>query len=266
MLIDGKAIADDILKSVAAEVSLLSRAPRLTAITCAPNFETQKYLKMKKKKAATAGITLNVVEMPADTSTEAMVVCVERVTKESDGVVVQMPLPPQINLEMVLVAVPVDRDPDGFLFGKVPGACLPPVVGAIDEITKIHDLVWKDKIVIVLGAGKLVGLPAAEYARKAGSIVSVLIKETYDESLIQTADIIISGIGQPYFIKPALVKSGVVIFDAGTSEDGGVLVGDVDPLVAEKASLITPVPAGIGPITIAYLLRNLVSLSRQECS
>ncbi|MFT7645052.1 MAG: methylenetetrahydrofolate dehydrogenase (NADP+)/methenyltetrahydrofolate cyclohydrolase [Candidatus Paceibacteria bacterium] len=260
MIVDGRAIAASILDSVAVEVAGFSRAPRLSAITCAPNFETQKYLKMKKKKAATAGITLSVVELPADASTEEVVACVEQVVKESDGVVVQLPLPAHINIGIVLAAVPVDKDPDGFLYGKVPGACLPPVVGAIDEIAKIHNLVWEDKTVVVLGAGKLVGLPAAVYARQAGAIVSVLIKETYDECLIKKADIIISGIGQPGFIKPALVKRGVVIFDAGTSDDGGVLVGDVDPLVAEKASLITPVPGGIGPITIAYLLRNLVNL------
>jgi len=116
---------------------------------------------------------------------------------------------------------------------------------------------------VILGNGRLVGAPAAEYARKAGAIVTVLTKETYSEKLLLAADIIVSGIGQPHFIKAVNVKEGVVIFDAGTSEDGGVLVGDVDPQVAEKASLITLVPGGIGPITIACLLRNLVQLARQ---
>lgn len=261
MIVDGKTIAAEILKSVAKEVAPRSEgAPRLSAITCAPNFETQKYLEMKKQRAAAVGISLNVVELPAEASTEEVLACVEKVAKESDGVVVQLPLPEQINRELVISAVPVDKDPDGFLYGKIPGACLPPVAGAIDEISRIYNIEWKGKMVIVLGAGKLVGLPAAEYARQAGAKVTVLTKETYDEDMLKTADIIVSGIGQPHFIKPALVKSGVVIFDAGTSEEGGVLVGDVDPSVAMKASLITPVPGGIGPITIAYLLRNLASL------
>lgn len=262
MLVDGKAIAADILKSISEEVSSLSSAPRLTAVTCAPNFETGKYLEMKKRKAASVGIALNVVELPADASTENAVSCLKQIIEKTDGVVVQLPFPAQIDREAVLAAVPADKDPDGFSYGKTNGACLPPVAGAIDEISRIHKIEWQDKTVVVLGAGRLVGGPAAEYARKAGSLVTVLTKETYDGSLLKTADIIISGIGQPHFIKPEMVKSGVVIFDAGTSEDGGLLVGDVDPTVADKASFMTPVPGGIGPITIAYLLRNLVNLSR----
>jgi len=167
MIVDGKAIASKILDSVAIKVAGLSRAPRLSAITCAPNFETQKYLEMKKQRAAAVGITLNVVELPADVSTDAVLACVEKVAKESDGVVVQLPLPEQIDRELVLAAVPVDKDPDGFLYGKVPGVCLPPVAGAIDEISRVHDIAWPGKVVIVLGAGKLVGLPTAEYARQA---------------------------------------------------------------------------------------------------
>ncbi len=264
MFVDGKGIASTVLQTVAEEVATLPRAPRLSAITCAPNFETQKYLEMKKKKAASVGITLNVVELPEDASTEMVLSCVEKVAKESDGVVVQLPLPAQIDREQVLSAVPASKDPDGFLYGQVGGACLPPVVGAIDEISKIHNLDWVGKNVVVLGEGRLVGTPAAAYARLKGVKVTVLTKDTYQEELLKEADIIISGIGQPHFIKPQFVKEGVVVFDAGTSEDGGVLVGDADPLVAEKASLITPVPGGIGPITIAYLLSNLVTLADQR--
>lgn len=264
MLVDGKAIAGDMLEAVAREVAARPQgAPRLSAVTCAPNFETQKYLKMKKQRAAAVGINLNVVELPVDVSTEEAVACVTRVAKESDGVVVQLPLPEQLNQEIVLAAVPVDKDPDGFSYGRVAGACLPPVVGAIYEISRQHDIEWLGKTVVILGRGKLVGLPAAEYARQVGALVTILSKETYDEKLLKIADIIVSGIGQAHFIKPSFVKAGVVVFDAGTSEDGGVLVGDVDPAVAEKALLMTPVPGGIGPITIAYLLRNLAKLARQ---
>jgi len=108
----------------------------------------------------------------------------------------------------------------------------------------------------------LVGRPAAAYARARGAVVTVLTKETYDATALRSADIIITGVGQPHFITPELVKEHVILFDGGTSEDGGVLVGDVSPTVADRASLLTPVPGGIGPITIAYLLRNLISLTR----
>lgn len=262
MLVDGKTIAAEMLQSVAKDTATINAVPRLAAITCAPNFETQKYLEMKKRKALSAGIVLKVVELPEDATTKDVVSCVEQVVKESNGVVVQLPLPSQIDREVVLAAVPVNKDPDGFSYGEANDACLPPVAGAIDEISKRHKIEWQDKKVVVLGGGRLVGLPAAEYARRSGAQVTLLTKETYDETALRKADIIISGIGQPHFIKPEMVKNGVVIFDAGTSEDGGVLAGDVDPAVVDKASIMTPVPGGIGPITITYLLRNLVGLAR----
>lgn len=262
MLVDGKAIASDILNSVALDVAKLGNVPRLAAITCAPNFETQKYLQMKRLKATSVGVVLKVIELPVEATTKEVIDCVKQVAKESDGIVIQLPFPKQINLDEILSEIPSSKDPDGFCYGVNDLACMPPVVGAIDEISLREKLIWKDKQVIILGMGRLVGAPAAQYARRSGAIVNVLTKETYNEKLLLNADIIVSGIGQPHFIKSSMIKRGVVIFDAGTSEEGGVLVGDVDPQVADKAALITPVPGGIGPITIACLLRNLVQLVR----
>lgn len=264
MLVDGKAIAADILATVQEDVMAFKRAPRLSAITAAPNFETKKYLEMKRAKAAAVGITLNVIELPADVSTAAAVACVHEAAAQSDGVVVQLPFPAQVDRVALLAAVPVEKDPDGFRYGEVPGACFSPVVGAIDEISKRYEVAWAGKRVVVLGEGILVGRPAAAYARECGAKVTVLTKETYSPALLQSADIIISGIGQPHFITKDLVQSGVVVFDAGTSEEGGVLVGDAAAAVAEVASLLTPVPGGIGPITIAYLLRNVVVLAKGD--
>ncbi|MBP6881753.1 MAG: bifunctional 5,10-methylenetetrahydrofolate dehydrogenase/5,10-methenyltetrahydrofolate cyclohydrolase [Candidatus Pacebacteria bacterium] len=265
MLVDGKVIAADILAEVAELTAARPKAaPCLSAITCAPNFETKKYLEMKKAKAVAAGIELSVIELPVDVSIAEAVACITQVAAQSDGVVVQLPFPPHIDRAALIAAVPVEKDPDGFRYGEVLGACFSPVVGAIDEISKRHGVEWEGKHVVILGEGVLVGRPAAAYARERGAEVIVLTKETYDESKLRPTDIIISGIGQPHFIKPDMVKEGVVIFDAGTSEEGGVLVGDVDPEVGSKASLLTPVPGGIGPITISYLLRNLVSLTFQD--
>jgi methylenetetrahydrofolate dehydrogenase (NADP+)/methenyltetrahydrofolate cyclohydrolase len=260
MLVDGKKIASDLLLEVSAKVSKLEKTPRLSAITCAPNFETQKYLEMKKKKAASVGVILNVVELPEDARTEDVLSCLREVCKVSDGVVVQLPLPPQIDRDKVLESIPVDKDPDGFKFGVVEAACLSPVVGAIDEISRRHGVDWEDKKVVILGEGRLVGVPCLHYVHTKKSQVEIFNKDNFVESKLEDADIIITGIGQPNFIRDYHIKNGVVIFDAGTSEDGGVLVGDVSIEVGHKASLLTPVPGGIGPITIAYLLRNLVDL------
>ena len=262
MIIDGKAIAADILAEVATEVESLGEVT-LTAITCAPNFETKKYLEMKQRKAAAVGVTLNVVELPVETTTEQFVSQVFHIAQSTHGVVVQLPLPEHIDKDIVLRAVPVEKDPDVFAYGEKRDRVLPPVVGAIDEISQLHEVEWKNKRVVVLGQGTLVGKPAARYARKRGARVRVYEEGTLDLRSLKTADIIISGIGKPAFITADMVQEGVVVFDAGTSEDGGELKGDVHLDVASHAQLMTPVPGGIGPITIAYLLKNLVTLAKK---
>lgn len=263
MIIDGKDIANTIYKETAESVSSLSRAPRMTAITCAPNFETQKYLNLKKQKAAEVGISLNIVELSEDVTTEEVVACIQAVAKDADGIVTQLPFPPHVDREVMLKAIPPDKDPDGFNY-ELSELCLPPVVGAIDEIAKKYNFSWEDKKVAVVGYGTLVGKPAAHYAKSKGAQVTVITENTENpNAYIQEADIIISGTGRSHSITSDMVKEDVCIFDAGTSEDNGELAGDVHPDVVQKASLFTPVPGGIGPITVAYLLRNLVTLVRQ---
>lgn len=258
-LVDGRKIAQDIFAETAAIVKTLDKAPVLVAITCAPNFETQKYLEMKKRKAAEIGVSLRVVELPAEATTKDAVNCVRAVSSEVDGIVVQLPLPEHIAREEVLQAIPHNLDPDGFSYAGAEAACLPPVVGVIKEILEREKIAVSGKKVVVLGEGRLVGAPAAMWFKKMEADVQVLREtDTNHNSVIKQADIIVSGIGKPNFITPNMVKEGVIVFDAGTSEEGGVLVGDVHLDVAKVASLFTPVPGGIGPVTIALLLRNLV--------
>lgn len=264
MIVDGKKIAHELYRALAAEVKTLPKPPVLAAITCAPNFETQKYLELKKRKAADVGITLRVVELPESVTTSEAIACVEAVLPSVDGVVVQLPFPPQVDREALLSVIPIMKDPDGFAYGRSPDACLPPVVGAIAAIVATHQIDLTEGKVVVMGAGRLVGAPAATYLEQLGATFTVLTEETIDATeCLRDADVIISGIGKPHFITVDKVKEGVIIFDAGTSEDGGVMVGDVHPDVAAIARHYTPVPGGIGPITVAALLGNLVSLIRQ---
>lgn len=264
MIVDGKRIASEIYEVVTKEVAGMNTAPILAAITCAPNFETKRYLELKKRKAAEVGITLRVIELLETATTEEVVTCVLKVASEADGVVVQLPFPPHIDREKVLAAVPIDKDPDGFAYVENSLACLPPVVGAIKEIAEYYSCSFTDKQVLVLGQGRLVGAPAARFMRAAGAQVTISTKhdETQATQLLE-ADVIVSGIGEPHFITVNKIKHGAVVFDAGTSEDGGLMVGDVHPDVAHVATLFTSVPGGIGPITIALLLRNLVSLAKK---
>lgn len=145
MLVDGRKIAEDILSEITRVVTGFSNAPKMVAVTCAPNFETKKYLEMKKNQAAAVGVALNVVELPAEVSTKDVVDCVKRVAAECDGVVVQLPLPMRVDREAVLAEVPVNKDPDGFSYGLDEQACFSPVVGAIDEISKKYLIDWREK-------------------------------------------------------------------------------------------------------------------------
>lgn len=263
MIIDGKGIAQDIYRELQNTVTHMDVAPHLTVFTCAPNFETQKYLQLKKRKATQVGIGVNIIELPQTLTTEEIVQSVTHACMQTDGIIVQLPLPAHIDTEAVLAAIPVPYDVDGMHYDGTADTCMSPVVAAISEITERHDVLFAAQKVVVLGHGKLVGEPAALWAQTQGGQVVVLTKDSKDtEAEIASANILILGAGAPGFVKPEMIKEGVVIFDAGTSEDGGELVGDAHPDCAKKASLMTPVPKGIGPITIAMLLRNLISLAK----
>jgi len=261
MFVDGKEIARRIYETTRDDIATTGRTPRLGILTCAPTFETEKYLAIKEKKAADIGIHTRVVKLAGETSEEELLAQLASLVHESDGVVVQLPLPAHINKEVVLASVPPSHDADAL--NPQTDTVLSPVVGAITEILKTYEVPVFEKHVVVIGSGRLVGLPASQWFSEHGASVSIVTKDTADIAYYtKTADIIVSGAGVPGLITPDMVKDGVIILDAGTSEDGGMLKGDADPLCGEKASLFTPVPGGIGPITIAVLLRNVVELSR----
>jgi len=263
MIVDGRMIATDVLGRVATAISQLEAAPVLTIITCTPDLPTQKYLALKKRCAVEVGARVNVVELIDGCSTDDVVKTVQVAAEQADGVIVQLPLPESIDTDRVLAAIPTTCDVDAIHYDGESDV-LPPVVGAVAEIANRHEVTFNDKNVTIVGAGRLVGAPSALWSIGQGSRVKIITRETPDaESVtaLAAADIIISGAGVPGLLTADKVKAGVAIFDAGTSEDGGVLVGDADEGTATVASLFTPVPGGIGPITVACLLHNLASLA-----
>ncbi len=267
MIIDGRVIAAEIYAELKNKVSHLDSAPHLTVFTCAPNFETQKFLALKKRKAEEVGIAMNVIEFPADITTNEVVQSVVHAQMQTDGIVVQLPFPEAVNVDEVFKSIPASYDVDVMQYDGTTSQVLPPVVGAIQEMVDRHDIMLAAQKVVVVGRGKLVGAPAAMWAMKQGAQVSVVTEETADRAVqIAAADILILGAGQPKLVQPEHIKDGVIIFDAGTSEEGGVLMGDADPACIQKASFITPVPGGIGPVTVAVLLRNLVRLATKDNS
>jgi 5,10-methylene-tetrahydrofolate dehydrogenase/methenyl tetrahydrofolate cyclohydrolase len=264
MIVDGRTIAKDLYREIANRVTHLSQAPHLTVFTCAPNFETQKYLTLKKRKATEVGIGINIIELPEVLTTPEVVQSVHHACMQTDGIIVQLPLPAHIDTKAVLAAIPLKYDVDGMHYDGTAVSFMSPVVGAISEIAQRHDVLFASQKVVVVGHGKLVGSPAALWARGQGAHVTILTADSSDSestAAIAHADILILGAGVPGLIKPDMIKEGVVIFDAGTSEEGGELKGDAHQDCVGKASLITPVPGGIGPVTVATLLCNVVEAS-----
>lgn len=262
MIIDGNAIAKDIYREIANKMTHISHTPHLTIFSCAPNFETKKYLNLKKQKSMEIGITVDIIELPNTVTTMQMVQSIENSLIKTDGILIQLPLPNHIDIQIVIAAIPVGRDVDGMRYDGTSGTFMSPVVCAMSEITQRHNVSLISKDVVIVGKGRLVGAPSALWAISNGAQVTVLTKNsgnTESAVSIAAADIIIMGAGVPNLLQPEMIKEGVVIFDAGTSESEGKLTGDVHPDCAKKASISALVPGGIGPISIAALLRNVVT-------
>ncbi len=265
MIIDGKALAAEIIARVAGQAAVLPVPPHLTVFTCAPNFETQKFLALKQTQSAIAGIALTLHEFQPDVTLAEVSRAVTAATEVTDGIIIQFPFPPHLPITDLIPLIPATHDVDAFTYSGEGTAVLPPVVGAIDVIASAHGISFVGKNVVVVGNGRLVGVPAALYARAHGGVVTSITKDTANQAAITlAADILILGAGVPGLITADMVKPGVIIFDAGTSEEGGLLVGDANPDVASKAALLTPVPGGIGPLTIAILLKNVLSLAQEH--
>jgi methylenetetrahydrofolate dehydrogenase (NADP+)/methenyltetrahydrofolate cyclohydrolase len=196
-----------------------------------------------------------------DSTTAQALQALERLSNTCAGVIVQMPLPAQINLGDVLAALPPEKDVDAVSEGQT--FVKAPVAEAVSEVLRRADVVARGKRAVVVGAGKLVGAPVAELLTELGADVSIITRNEGSLLDLKDADIAVLGAGDPGFVKPRMLKEGVVLIDAGTSEASGRLVGDAEPACAEVASVFTPVPGGIGPIAVAMIFKNLFMLSKK---
>jgi methylenetetrahydrofolate dehydrogenase (NADP+) / methenyltetrahydrofolate cyclohydrolase len=267
MIINGRSITADVLRTVREEVSKLPHTPVVRAVTVAPSPATLSYLRIKQKKAVEAGMTLETVELQEDAGTDEVIHAV--LTEGADAVIVQLPLPASIDTNAVLQSIPLSKDADilsDMAKEKFRGGegLLPPVVGAVKEILESEQVSVSGKNVYVLGKGQLVGVPVSQWLQARGAEVTILGKEDTDLSVLKEADIIVSGVGQAGLLKKEYLTEGVVLIDAGTSESAGSIVGDMDPDCSEIASVFTPVPGGVGPIAVAYLFKNVLQLMKGE--
>jgi methylenetetrahydrofolate dehydrogenase (NADP+) / methenyltetrahydrofolate cyclohydrolase len=241
MIIDGRKIADEILSELPHDASLT------LGIVMGTDAASDSFVRMKEKTATRVGVALK--RFSPEQIDEALM---------CDGVLVQLPLE---NSEELIAKIPPKKDIDAL--GAHP-LVHSPVAGAIYEVLKRTGIEAKDKKAVVVGAGKLVGIPAANLLRELGAKVSVVTTEYGSLEELKDADIVVLGVGKPNLITPIILKPGVVLIDAGTSESAGVLRGDADPACAEVASVFTPVPGGIGPIAVAMIFKNLFALAKRK--
>jgi len=261
MIIDGRKIASEIVSRLTEKVKLLSRVPKIVVISTGE--DSLRYVAMKERVAEKIGVGFERRVLDRVT-TDEFVHAIETLNTDTTvtGVVVQLPLPSTIDTERVLAAIHPLKDPDGLSSRP---EVVAPVAAAIAEILEQSHVDVRGKNVVVVGYGRLVGKPVAQWMVDHGAHIFVADISTEDlASRTRTADVVVSGAGVAGLIRSEMVHEGVALVDAGTSEAAGKIVGDIDPACAGKADVFTPVPGGVGPVAVAKLYENLIELASRQ--
>ena len=288
-IIDGKAIAAEIKKEIAAEVNEIvakgGKRPHLAAILVGHDGGSETYVAHKVRACEECGFTSTLIRYEDDITEETLLAKVEELNNDPDidGFIVQLPLPKHFNEQKVIEAIDYRKDVDGFhpinagrLTIGLP-CYLSATPNGIMELLRRYNIDTKGKKCVVLGRSNIVGKPVANLMLQKGTpgdaTVTICHSRTANiEEECRNADIIIAALGQPHFVKENMVKEGAVIIDVGTTrvpttetKSGFRLMGDVDyPNVAPKCSYITPVPGGVGPMTIVSLMQNTLLAAKGE--
>jgi methylenetetrahydrofolate dehydrogenase (NADP+)/methenyltetrahydrofolate cyclohydrolase len=287
-ILDGKKISNEIKEEIAAEVAKMrergEKVPHLAAVIVGNDGASLTYVGSKVRSCEKVGFESTLVQLPSTTSELELLKKIEELNRDEniDGFIVQLPLPEQINTQRVLLAVDPDKDVDGFHptnFGKMAldmSTFIPATPFGILELLERYNIDTQGKHTVVIGRSHIVGRPMSILMGRKGwpGNSTVTLTHSHTKNIAQItlqADIIISALGVPNFLKADMVKDGAVIIDVGitrvaddTREKGYYITGDVDfENVSKKASFITPVPGGVGPMTIAMLLKNTL-LARER--
>ncbi|MFH6995694.1 bifunctional 5,10-methylenetetrahydrofolate dehydrogenase/5,10-methenyltetrahydrofolate cyclohydrolase [Flavobacterium sp. FlaQc-48] len=280
-LLDGKKTAEDIKNEIAAEVQSIKDAggkvPHLAAVIVGTNGASLTYVGSKVKSCQQIGFDSTLVALPEDITEADLLAKIKELNEDDnlDGYIVQLPLPKHIDEQKILLAIDPDKDVDGFHptnFGRMAlemESFIPATPFGIMELLERYKVETSGKHTVVIGRSHIVGRPMSILMSRKGnpgdSTVTLTHSRTKNlEEYTKNADIIITALGVPEFLKGDMVKDGVVIIDVGitrvddaSNAKGYVIKGDVDfDEVSKKASFITPVPGGVGPMTIAMLLKN----------
>ncbi|WP_101775268.1 bifunctional methylenetetrahydrofolate dehydrogenase/methenyltetrahydrofolate cyclohydrolase FolD [Pasteurella oralis] len=271
-----KKIKSDIAQKIQQYIQQGKRAPGLAVILVGADPASQVYVGSKRKSCAEIGIQSKSYDLPDVTSEDELLALIEQLNqdREVDGILVQLPLPKHIDSTKVIERIAPEKDVDGFhpynvgrLCQRIPTlrACTPYGVMKLLETTSIN---LYGQHAVIVGASNIVGRPMALELLLAGCTVTVTHRFTKDlEHHVRQADILVVAVGKPQFIHGDWVKEGAVVIDVGINRIEGKLVGDVEyDVAAEKASYITPVPGGVGPMTVAMLMFNTLAAYEMQTS
>ncbi len=281
ILLDGKKTSNQIKEEIAATVSQMKlrgeRTPHLAAVLVGQDGASLTYVGSKVRSCKRIGFESTLIHLDEATSEEALLDQIDQLNNDPniDGFIVQLPLPKHINEEKVLMAVDPDKDVDGFHptnFGKMAldmETFIPATPFGIMELLKRYEVDTQGKHTVVIGRSHIVGRPMSILMSRKGNPGNATVTLTHSrtqniEQYTREADIVISALGVPNFLTADMIKKGAIVIDVGITRvpdanhpKGYVITGDVDfEAVKEKASYITPVPGGVGPMTIAMLLQN----------
>lgn len=273
-LLDGKKLSEKILGGLKTEIAGFTKKLRLAVVVVGKDPVVDKFVAQKKKAAESIGVDFKIYSFEENITTNELRKRLSEIVheKRNTGVITQLPLPKHLNTQYILNSIVPEKDVDvlsskavgNFIVGK--SEVMPPVAGAVKALLEEYKVELGGKNIVVMGAGSLVGKPVCLWLLNEKVGFSLVEYDTQNpEEIIKKADILITGIGKPGFIKGGWIKKGAVVIDAGTSESGGRLSGDVDfEEASQKAGYITPVPGGVGPVTVAMLFKNLLTLAKKE--
>lgn len=267
-IVDGHKIAQTVYERIRVRLEVSSKTPFLAVVLVGDHAPSRLYVEKKREAAERLGVDFRLWEFPVDVSEDELCAHMESIQKENNlsGLIVQLPLPRGMDtsrvVNMIGREIDVDYLSDAAMAGVVDGTASgePPTPGAVMEILRQHEVPLAGATVAVVGTGRLVGMPVAYMLEHAGATVHRLNRETPDIAAVtREVDIVVSATGKSGLITGEMIAGGAVVIDAGISVENGVASGDIDfDSVCEKASLVTPTPGGVGPITVAKLLENTV--------
>ena len=274
MILDGKTCSEQRLKILRDVIRESGIRPQLATVIVGDDPASKMYVRMKHRACERVGIGSIGIDLPGNATTGEVVAAVRRLNEDPqvDGILVQLPLPPQVDAKKVIAAVSPDKDVDGFhpcnlglLFAGTPrfAPCTPLGVMTLLGANRIP---VAGKHAVVLGRSIDVGRPMAALLLSADATVTICHSRTPDlAGIARQADILVSSVGKAMFVTADMVKPGAVVIDVGINDLGGKIVGDVDfAAVSEAASAITPVPGGVGPMTIATLMENTFRAAQER--